>query len=445
MSSTRLPEGFRKLPATERKRFWDATYFDTDGEREAGNGGNASFELSDLLVENSVGVLPLPLGIATGFLIDGLIVDIPLAVEEPSVIAAAGYAAHIIASGGGFHTETDEPVMEACVYLEGVDAAGEAALRSPGTETAIRAKLSELQGSLERRGGGYRGFRVSRLPETGLVSLELSIDVRDAMGANILNTAAEAVRPLAELASGGRGLLCILSNASPRRLARASFRLQLDKLEPFTHGHGAEETARRIVLATRLANEDPRRAVTHNKGIMNGIAALTQATLNDTRAVEAAAHSWAARSGTLRSLSRFSVTDNALHGFLELPLALGTVGGSTDLHPTALASRRLLGNPDSRRLAGIAAALGLAQNFSALLALVTGGIQQGHMPLHAARLAYKAGARGESVRAAAAIMTRGGTYSIDAARSALVELACQTVPAVQHGHPGSTTPEGSRP
>jgi len=432
-SRASLPTSFRKLPVADSKRLWEALYFDTDGDRLAGNGGSASLEISDLMIENSVGVLPLPMGIATDFQIDGVSVDIPLAVEEPSVIAAAGYAAHIIAGGGGFHTETDEPVMEACVYLEGVDAAGEEALRRPGTVTALRARLSRLQGSLESRGGGYRGIRVSRLPDTGLVSLELSIDVRDAMGANILNTAAEAVRPLAERVSGGKGLLCILSNASSHRLARARFSLPLEQLEPFTRGQGAAETARRIVLATRLADEDPLRAVTHNKGIMNGIAALTQATLNDTRAVEAAAYAWAARTGTLRSLSRFSVADNMLHGFLELPLALGSVGGSIDLHPTAQASLRLLGNPDSRRLAGIAAALGLAQNFSALLALVTGGIQQGHMPLHAARLAYKAGARGEAVRAAATIMARGGTYNMDAARAALADL------------PGIPSPRESRP
>ena len=415
-----LPEGFRKLAPGQRKAAWETLFLLDDDERAAAAAGPGAFELADLMVEAAVGVLPLPLGIASGFVIDGERYDIPLAVEEPSVVAAAGYAAHIIAKGGGFITESDDPVMESYVYLEGVDDEGLGRIQS--SESAVRAALSSIQSSLERRGGGFRSMKVERLPETGLVAVELSIDVRDAMGANILNTAAEAVKPLLETAGGGKALMCILSNASPARRARARFSLPLEVLGVYARGCSGTEAARRMALAWALADEDPRRAVTHNKGIMNGVAALVQATMNDTRAVEAAAHAWAARTGRVRPLSSFRLVDDALQGSIDLPLALGTVGGSVDLHPASRAALRLLGNPDSRRLARIAAALGLAQNFSAVLALVCGGIQHGHMRLHASRLAYRAGARGEATRKAAELMAKDEVYTLDAARHAVAQL-----------------------
>jgi hydroxymethylglutaryl-CoA reductase len=407
-----------------------------DDERAAAAAGPGAFELADLMVEAAVGVVPLPLGIAAGFVIDEERFDIPLAVEEPSVVAAAGYAAHIIAKGGGFFTEADEPLMESYVYLEGVDDEGLARIRA--SEGAVRSALSAVQSSLERRGGGFRSMKAERLPETGLVAVELSIDVRDAMGANILNTAAETARSVLEVASGGKALMCILSNASPARLAKARFSLPLEVLGTYARGCTGTEAARRMALAWALADEDPRRAVTHNKGIMNGVAALVQATMNDTRAVEAAAHAWASRTGRVRPLSHVKVKDGTLEGSIELPLALGTVGGSVDLHPASRAALRLLGNPDSRRLARIAAALGLAQNFAAVLALVCGGIQQGHMRLHAARLAYRAGARGPSTREAAGLMARSGVYTLDTARQAVAQLGTEAV------IPGSSKATGDR-
>ncbi len=298
-----LPEGFRKLGAAKRRDMWEARFLVGQDERDAVVTGDAALELADLMVEGAVGVTPLPLGIAQGFLIDGIKVDVPMAVEEPSVIAAAGYAAYIISKSGGFQTEADEPVMETCVYLEKVSAAGEGRLR--GSDPMVRQVLSALQASLEKRGGGYRNMQVDRLAGTGLVAVALSMDVRDAMGANILNTAAEAVTPLLEEISGGKALMGILSNAAEQRMARASFSLPFELLEPYCGKFSADEIARRIELAFRVADEDPRRAVTHNKGIMNGIAALAQATMNDTRAVEAAVHAWSARTGSVRPLSRF--------------------------------------------------------------------------------------------------------------------------------------------
>ena len=260
-----------------------------------------------------------------------------------------------------------------------------------------------------------------RLPQTGLVRVDLRIDVRDAMGANILNTAAEHARPLLEQASGGRALMCILGNAAEERRAGARFALPLEALPPQARPGGGvfsrRELARRIAAAGELAREDPQRAVTHNKGIMNGITSLALATMNDARAVEAAAHAWAARDGRYRSLSAYRFDGERLEGELELPLPFAAVGGAVGFHPASRLALKVLGRPDARRLARIAAAVGLAQNFAALLALVGGGIQRGHMRYHAVRLAYQAGARGPEIRRLAERLAERGVYSrSDAAR-----------------------------
>ncbi len=433
-----LQGGFRSLSAAQRKAAWESEFFSDDDERSAGAASPAAFELADLMVETAVGITPIPLGIAGGFLIDGAVYSIPMAVEEPSVIAAAGYAAHIIAKGGGFTTWADEPVMQSFIYLRDVGESGERRLRD--SDPALRICLRPILESLERRGGGLRKTRVYRLPKTGLLALELSIDVRDAMGANIVNTAAEALRSLVEEISGGSSLMCILSNASPDRKAGARFSLPFSTLQAGARGYTGREAAQRIALACDLANEDPNRAVTHNKGIMNGIASLASATMNDTRAIEAAAHSYAARSGSVSSLSHFTCGADFLEGILELPLALGTVGGSVDLHPSARACLRLLGNPGGTQLARIAAALGLAQNFAALLALVTGGIQGGHMKLHAARLAYRAGARGPLARIVADDLSRKKIFTLTAAQAALRARLMSGVDSDPDSPSGGTQP-----
>ena len=274
-------------------------------------------------------------------------------------------------------------------------------------------------------------MELKRLPESGILAVELKIDVRDAMGANVLNTAAETVKPELERLSGGVAVMCILSNAARDRRAGARFTLPVSKLAPLApEGMGAAETARRIVLASRIASEDEQRAVTHNKGIMNGISAVALATMNDTRAVEAAAHAWAARSGGTRPLSRYSLLGRAedrpeeqsLAGEIELPLAVGSLGGSVGFHPASRLALRVLGFPDARRLSRIMAAVGLAQNFAALLALVTGGIQRGHMKHHAARLAYQAGARGNEVRRVAETLAGEGRFSSEQAAAILERL-----------------------
>jgi hydroxymethylglutaryl-CoA reductase len=378
-------------------------------------------ELADVMVECAVGVAPLPLGIAEGFLIDGKEVAVPMAVEEPSVIAAASFAGRLVSAAGGFHTWAAEPLMSAQVFLEGVSAEGEARLRS--CTARLKAFLAPHLASLERRGGGFRDLQVERLTETGAVRVELLIDVRDAMGANRLTTAAELASPLLEKESGGRTLMAILSNEARDRLAGASCEIPFARLRAgLAPGTDSAEAARRISAAALIAQEDPSRAVAHNKGIMNGISALALATMNDTRAVEAAAHAWAARSGTYRGLSTWQSGPDSLKGRLELPLALASVGGSVDFHPASRACLRILGFPGGPGLSRIAAAVGLAQNLAALLALVTQGIGRSHLRKHAARLAWKAGARGREVRQLADRLWKEGTTEEAAARELLRRL-----------------------
>jgi len=378
-------------------------------------------DISDVMVESAVGCAPLPLGIAAGFLVDGEEVAVPMAVEEPSVIAAATFAARLVRGVGGFRTWATDPLMRAQVFLERVTPEGER--RLVGCESRVRERLAAHLASLQNRGGGFRGVQVSRLPGSGAVRVDILIDVRDAMGANRLNTAAELARPLLEEESGGRALMAILSNEARDRLAGAECRLPFPRLDlGLPGGMDGREAARRIAAAAAIAREDPSRAVTHNKGIMNGISSLALATMNDTRAVEAAAHAWAARSGRYAGLSEWIIDGGELAGRLELPLPLASVGGSVDFHPAARASLRILGFPGGTRLCRIAAAVGLAQNLAALHALVTHGIQKGHMRKHAARLAWLAGARGAEVRALADRLSREGTTDESAARSLLARL-----------------------
>lgn len=372
-------------------------------------------ELADLMVENAVGFVGVPLGIAAGFMIDNQPVAVPLATEEPSVVAAADYAATLAGSGSGFITGGAEPVMSGQIYLQNCRANAEEAVSRRQRE--IRQLLQEQFTSLYNRGGGFRGIDVKYLPQTGLLRIQLHINVCDAMGANIVNTVAEKSAPLLEEITGGRALLKILSNSGGYRTARAYFSLPVARL-----GSGqlsGEEVADRIVLAAKLADEDPARAVTHNKGIMNGVSALALATGNDTRGLEAAVHSWAARDGRYRSLSSFERLKDRLEGTLELPVPLGTVGGAVGLHPAGKVALQILGNPDAQRLGRIAAAVGLAQNLAALRALVSEGIQQGHMKLHARRTAWLAGARGEEIAAVARRIWSEGRIHLADARQVL--------------------------
>ncbi len=418
-------ESFRKLQLAQRQELIRSSFTPAEEEWDSVSPNPRLDELSDIMVEAAIGCLPIPLGLASGFLIDGEEVTIPMAVEEPSVIAAASFAARILRRGGGLSTWAEEPLMSAQIFIEGAGETAERALRRE--EGRLGELVDRCQPAMKARGGGFRGLELTRLPASGILAVELRIDVRDAMGANVLNTTAEALKADVERLSGGKALMCILSNAARQRLAGARFSLPVSKLSPLgPKGMNAPEVARRMVLASRVAQEDEQRAVTHNKGIMNGISSLALATMNDTRSVEAAAHAWACRQGHYRGLSVYTVQDTergpTLEGAIELPLALGSLGGAVSFHPASRLALRILGFPDGRRLARIAAALGLAQNFAALLALVTGGIQRGHMRHHAARLAYKAGARGEEVRRVAEVLAQRRRYGREEVEAALAEL-----------------------
>ena len=375
----------RKRSPDERRAWWLEASKSTPSQERFFQGSGADVDLADLLVENAVGWMPLPLGVASGLIVNDTSYEVPLATEEPSVVAAVSYAASLASRWGGFSAGAGAPVMRAQVFLENPAPDVEARL-----ETHRQALEQEARGhlvSMERRGGGLRGLSLTRLEGLEVAVVRLDVDVRDAMGANLLNTLAEALVPSLERALGGKKLLAILSNDASLRPAWAEVRLPVTALAK--PGFDGPEMARRVALASSVAQADPQRAVTHNKGIMNGITALALATANDTRALEAAVHSFAGRGGQYRGLSQWTVEGEFLKGRIDIPLALATVGGSVSIHPTAQMALQLLGHPDSPTLCSLAAALGLAQNFAALFALTGEGIQRGHMALHQRRTEWQ--------------------------------------------------------
>ena len=383
-------------------------------------------EEADHLVENVVGVFGLPLGIAVNFRINGRDVLVPMVVEEPSVVAACSFAARLAREAGGFTAESDPPIMIGQIQVLDVpdlEAATEAVRRA---EEEIAGLANAHSPTIVELGGGFRGLEVRRFADTpagSMLIVHLLMDVRDAMGANAVNSAAEAVAPLIEKLTGGRVLLRILSNLADRRLARARCRVPAAALaRDDIPGDGV---VRGIVEAQIMAEVDPYRAATHNKGIMNGIDAVLIATGNDWRAAEAGAHAYAARSGDVLSsskgrygpLTRWRQADNGdLAGSIELPLAVGIVGGTTKAHPLARLALDILGIQIAGELAQIAAAVGLAQNLGALRALATEGIQAGHMALHARQLAVTAGAAGEMVDQVARQLVEEGNIRLARAR-----------------------------
>ncbi len=378
-------------------------------------------ESADHMVENVVGRYALPVGIAQNFVVNGRHVLVPMVIEEPSVIAAASNAAKIVAAGGGFRADSADPRMIGQLQVVGVpdmDAAEKAVL---SRKAAILGMVSDIDPILKKLGGGPLDLLVRIFPQTAagpMMVLHLILDVRDAMGANSINTALEKITPEIEKLTGGQVRLRILSNLADQRLARARCRIAPEALS--MKRYSGEEVLRRILEAAAFAEVDPYRAVTHNKGIMNGIDAVAVATGNDWRAVEAGAHAWAARSGTVRPLSHWTQdSDGMLCGEIELPLAVGTVGGATRVHPGAQAALKLMQVASSKELAQIMAGVGLAQNLAALRALSTEGIQKGHMMLHARQVAMAAGASGTQIETVAAQMIRDGVIRIDHAKEIL--------------------------
>lgn len=375
------------------------------------------------MIENVVGTFELPYAIATNFQINGRDVLIPLVVEEPSVVAAASFMAKLARPGGGFLTSSTAPLMRAQVQIMGVDDPYSARLSLLRNKDEIIALANSKDQLLNTLGGGCRDIEVHTFiesPRGPMLVAHLIVDVRDAMGANTVNTMAEAVAPLIEQLCGGKVRLRILSNLADLRLARAQVRIAPEQLD--APGYQGSEVIEGIIDAYTFAAIDPYRAATHNKGIMNGIDPLVVATGNDWRAVEAGAHAYACRNGHYGSLTTWEKAGNGhLVGTIEMPMPLGLVGGATRTHPLAQLSLRILGVKTAQELAEIAVAVGLAQNLGALRALATEGIQRGHMALHARNIALSAGARGEEIDWVATRMVEAKDVRADRAQALLTE------------------------
>ncbi|WP_372069813.1 hydroxymethylglutaryl-CoA reductase, degradative (plasmid) [Tistrella mobilis] len=377
------------------------------------------------MIENVIGTFQLPMGVATNFRINGRDYLIPMVVEEPSVVAAASYMARIARSNDiGFETSSTAPIMRAQVQVLDVTDPWGARLRILAAREAIIAAANAKDAKLVSLGGGCRDIEVHVFPESRvgpMVVMHLLVDVRDAMGANTVNTMAEAVAPLVEQAAGGRVRLRILSNLADLRLARASVRVSPAALA--TKTVSGEDMVTGIVEAAEFAAIDPYRAATHNKGIMNGIDPVVVATGNDWRAIEAGAHAFAVKDGRYTSLTTWERDrDGNLVGTLEMPMALGLVGGATKTHPLAQAALRILKVETAQELAEVTVAVGLAQNMAALRALATEGIQRGHMALHARNIAILAGAEGAEIEAVAKQLAAAHDVRVDRARELLDEL-----------------------
>ena len=417
--TSQLP-GFYKVTVDERRNLIsEATGVSAETMASALDGGGLSADIADKFVENVLGTYGLPYGVTLNVRVNGQDHVAPMVVEEPSVVAAASNAAKMVRSGGGFQVEVDAPVMISQVQIVDVEDRVAAARAILEAKDEILALADAAVPGLVARGGGARGVEVRELgqPEDRMIVTHILVDCRDAMGANLINTVAEAVADrLAALAKGSVGLR-ILSNLCDKRCVRVRCRVPAEVLA--TEQMDGQAVIDGIVNASRFAELDPYRAATHNKGIMNGIDAVVIATGNDWRAVEAGAHAFAARSGTYRPLSIWRRDGDALTGFLELPLALGTVGGTLRVHPSARLSLDVMGVSEAADLAAVAASVGLASNLAAVRALATDGIQRGHMALHARSVALAAGAVGPEVERIAALIVEARDITLEAARRAL--------------------------
>lgn len=419
MSRSSRIAGFYRLSPEERLRAVKEFAGLSDEEVEVlKSTGALKLEQANRMIENVVGTAELPLGIAVNFLINGRDYLVPMAIEEPSVVAAASNAARMARKRGGFTASSDEPLMIGQVQLTDVGDPLKAKEAILSSQEAILRVANEQDPTLVRLGGGAKGLEVRVLDTQAgeMLVVHLFVDVRDAMGANAVNAMCEAVAPLLEELTGGRAYLRIISNLATSRLARAEAVFAKEVL-------GGEEIVDGVVKAYALAAADPYRCATHNKGIMNGIVAVALATGNDTRALEAGAHAYAAMGGSYKPLTIWRKTSEGdLWGKIELPLAVGIVGGATASNPVARVCLKILGVKSARELAEVMASVGLAQNLAALRALVAEGIRRGHMKLHARNLAIMAGATGELIDRVAERMVREGRISFDRAREVLEEL-----------------------
>ncbi len=417
MHKSSLISGFYKLSPKQRlavvKEFADLT------DEEIAllqNMGSLPMDLADRMIENVVGAFPVPLGIGTNFLINKRDYLIPMAIEEPSVVAAASYAAKIARDGGGFHTSSTPPIMIGQIQVVHVKDPHAARMRVIQSKEEILKKANEQDPVLVSAGGGAKDLdaKIINTTQGSMLIVEMQVDCRDAMGANAVNTMAEAVAPMIERTANGHVYLRIISNLATKRLVRASCLVPKVSV-------GGEDVVDGIVNAYAFAAADPYRAATHNKGILNGIIAVVLATCNDHRAIEAGAHAYAARTGHYTSLSTWEKNENGdLVGSIELPMAVGIIGGAVKTHPIAKVAVKILGVKTANEFGEVLAAVGLAQNLGALRALAHEGIQRGHMSLHARNIAVMAGATGDLIDKVAAKMVEERKIRMDRAEE-LVE------------------------
>lgn len=424
VADSRLPN-FRALtPAQRLAAIADAAGLTPEERQQLAEPGALGLDRADGMIENVIGAFELPLGVAGNFQVNGRDVLVPMAVEEPSVVAAASFMAKLARENGGFETSSTRPLMRAQVQVLG--------LSDPhGARVALlreRERIVKLANSRDQvligLGGGCQDIEAhvfADTPRGPMLVLHLIVDVRDAMGANTVNTMAEAVAPLVEEITGGTVRLRILSNLADLRLSRARVRLTPQTLD--TKDRSGAEIIEGVLDAYVFAATDPYRAATHNKGIMNGIDPIIVATGNDWRAVEAGAHAYACRDGRYTSLTHWEKdASGALVGTLEMPMPVGLVGGATKTHPLARLALKIMAVRSAQELGEIAVAVGLAQNLGALRALATEGIQRGHMALHARNIALTVGAVGAEVDQLARRMAEEKDVRADRALALLEEL-----------------------
>jgi hydroxymethylglutaryl-CoA reductase len=418
MTNSRIA-GFYNLTLEERRAKLAEASDRTPEDLLAWTTGGLSAESADHMIENVIGMHALPVGIGLNFMVNGRDVLIPFVVEEPSVVAGASFMAKLARAGGGFIATTTDPLMIGQMQLINVVNMNEARLKIYEHKAELLAIADEIDPILKKFGGGARDLEVRMFEDSPIgpfIVVHLIYDVRDAMGANAVNTACEKLAPQIEAITGGKVHLRILSNLADRRIARARCTIPVNELTMGFESFKGETVRDGIIAAYAFAATDPYRAATHNKGIMNGVDAVVIATGNDWRAIEAGAHAYAARSGKYTSLSTWGRDkDGNLVGTLEMPMAVGIVGGATKVHPAAQAAVKLMGVKTASELAEIIVSVGLAQNMAALRALATEGIQRGHMSLHARQVAIAAGASGETIEKVAAQMVAEKIVRIDRA------------------------------
>jgi hydroxymethylglutaryl-CoA reductase len=419
MAGTSQISGFYKLSAEERIRAVRQLCDLTDEEAALlGASDSLPMEMAEHMIENVIGRFPMPFAVAANFLVNGREYFVPMVIEEPSVVAAASHAAKLARSGGGISVSNSGPIMIAQIQAVSVADPFAARLAILERKDELMEEANAQDPVLIKFGGGVRDIEVRVLDSRigPMLITHLIVDTRDAMGANTVNTMAEALAPRIESIVGGRVYLRILSNLAVKRLIRARLTVTADAL-------GGPEVIDGIVNAYAFAEADPFRAATHNKGIMNGISAVVLATGNDTRAIEAGAHAYAARSGRYTSLSSWEKNgDGNLVGTLEMPLAVGLVGGATATHPIAKIAVKILGVRTAVELAEVIGAAGLAQNLAAVKVLATEGVQRGHMALHARNIAISAGATGALIDKVAEAMVAERRVRADRAAELVAEL-----------------------